>query len=128
MDVIKFVSTSWLCLELSVNREVKKYVGLKCYFELNNVAGRRFKLLQSSFNNPMTKVYFLFNKLLQRKEPLIIKLFDSQQRFIPKFAFRFIKANVIQHHKDSGNSFLPLSLDIQDQREDIKLGIGIVTC
>ena len=75
----------------------------------------------------MTEVHLLFNKLLQRKEPLIIKLFDSQ-RFMPKFALRFIKTNVIQHHKDSGNSFLPLSLDIQDQREDIKLGIGTVTC
>ena len=76
----------------------------------------------------MTEVYLLFNKLLRRKEPLIRKLFDSHQRFMPKFAFRFIKPSVIQHHKDSGNSFLPLSLDIQDQREDIKLGIGIVTC
>ena len=44
----------------------------------------------------MTEVYLLFNKLLQRKEPLIIKLFDSQQRFMPKFAFRFIKPNVIR--------------------------------
>ena len=62
----------------------------------------------------------LINKLLQRKEPLILKLFDSQQRFMSKCAFRFIKPNVIQHHKDSGNSFLPLSLDIQDQGEDIE--------
>ena len=68
----------------------------------------------------MTEVYLLFNKLLQRKEPLILKLFHLQQRFMSKCAFRFKKPNVIQHHKDSGNSFLPLSLDIQDQGEDIE--------
>ena len=69
----------------------------------------------------MTEVYLLFyqavlpcftnfNKLLQHEEALIYKLCDSQQR----------KPSVIQNHKDSGNSFSTLSLDYQDQRNDIE--------
>ena len=35
-DLIKFISTRRLCLELCVNREIKKYSGLKSYFQSEN--------------------------------------------------------------------------------------------
>ena len=58
------------------------------FFQSENFADRRFIRLQSSFNDPLTEVYLLFyqavlpcftnfNKLLQREEPLIYKLYDS---------------------------------------------------
>ena len=68
-----------------------------------------------------------FNKLLQREEPLIHKLYNSQQRFISKLASRFIKPSVIQNHKDLGNSFSTLSSDYQDLRNNIiELRTGII--
>ena len=45
--VIKFISARWLCLELCVNQELKKYSGLKCYFQSENFADRRLKRLQT---------------------------------------------------------------------------------
>ena len=59
-DIIKFISTRWLWLQLRVNRELKKYSGLKCYFRLENFADRSFKRLQTSFNDSNTEVYLLF--------------------------------------------------------------------
>ena len=84
----------------------------------------------------MTEAYLLFyqavlpcftnfNKLPQREEPLIHKLYDSQR--CSKIASRFIKQSVIQNHKYLGNSFSSLSSDYQDRRNDIELGIGIIT-
>ena len=86
--IIKFISTRWLWLELCVNGELKKYSGLKCYFLLENFSHRRFKRVKTSFNDSMTEVYLLFyqvvlpcfinfNKLLQREESLIHKLYGS---------------------------------------------------
>ena len=51
---------------------------------------------------------FYFNKLLQREEPLIRKLYDSQQSFMSKRASCFIKPSVIQNRKGLGNSFSTL--------------------
>ena len=79
----------------------------------------------------MTEVYLLFyeavllprftyfNKLLQHEEPLIYKLYDSQL-FISKLASCFIKPSVIKNRNDSENSFFRLSLDYQDQQNDIE--------
>ena len=58
--MIKFVSSRWLCLELCVNRELKKYSELKRYFRLENFADRKFKRLQTSFNDSMSEIYLLF--------------------------------------------------------------------
>ena len=41
--VIKFISTCWLCLELCINRELRKYEGLKSYFLSENFPDARFK-------------------------------------------------------------------------------------
>ena len=114
-EVIKFISTCWLCLELCVNRELKKYIGLESYFQSENFADKRFKRLQAAFNNPMTEIYLYFyqamlpcftnfNKLLQRKEPLIYKLYEAQQRFMSKLASRLIKPLSIQNRKESSSS------------------------
>ena len=58
--MIKFVSSRWLCLELCVNRELKKYSELKRYFRLENFANRKFKRLQTSFNDSISEIYLLF--------------------------------------------------------------------
>ena len=79
-EVIKFISTRWLCLELCINRELKKYEGLKSYFLSENFPDARFKRLHRSYADPMTEVYLLFhhatlpcftnfNKLLWREDP-----------------------------------------------------------
>ena len=56
-NVIKYISTLWLSLELCLNQEVEKYCGVKSFFQSKNFADRRFERLQSSFNNPVAKVY-----------------------------------------------------------------------
>ena len=81
-EVIKFVSTRWLSLELCVSRETKKYEGLKSYFLLQETRGKRFQRLHEAFINPMLEVYLLFyqpasscfiafNLFLQREQLLI---------------------------------------------------------
>ena len=70
-----------------------------------------YQVVQACFTN--------FNKLLQGEEPLIHKLCDSEQRFMPKLASRFINPSVIQNHKDLGNSFSTLSSDRQNDTEAI---------
>ena len=97
-DVIKLVSTRWFCLEMFVNREPKRFKGLKSYFLSENFPGEnRFKRLKSDYSDNMTEIYLLFyqavlpcftnfNKLLQCEEPLVYKLHKAQQRFICKLA------------------------------------------
>ena len=136
--IIKFKATCWLWLELCVNWEVKKYFELKCYFRLENFTDRRFRRLQTSFNDSMTEVELLFyqavlpsfttfNKLLQPEELLIHIPYDSQQRFMFKLTSRFIKPSVIQNYEDLGNPFFILASDYQDRWNDTELGIGIIT-
>ena len=85
----------------------------------------------------MTEAYLLFsqavlpcltkfNKIIQCEEPLIHKLYNSQQRFMSKLESRFIKPSTSQNHKDIGNSFSTLSSDDQDRRNDVKLAIWII--
>ena len=135
--IIKFISTRWLWLELCVNWELKEYSGLRCYFRLEDFADRRFRFLQTLFNESMTEAYLLFsqavlpcltkfNKIIQCEEPLIHKLYNSQQRFMSKLESRFIKPSTSQNHKDLGNSFSTLSSDDQDRRNDVKLAIWII--
>lgn len=45
-EIIKFISTRWLCLELCVNREFKKFEGIKSYFLSENFADTRCKRLR----------------------------------------------------------------------------------
>ena len=80
-DAIKLVSTRWLCLEMCVNRELKKFKGLKSYFLSENFpGGNRFKHLKNNYSDNMTEIYLLFyqavlpcftnlNKIFQREEP-----------------------------------------------------------
>ena len=41
-EAIKLISTPWLCLEMCVNRELKKYAGLRSYFMSQNFSDGRF--------------------------------------------------------------------------------------
>ena len=56
------------------------------------------------------------------------KLHEAQQRFVSKLASRFIKPLTIQNHKESKSYLAFLDTDIENQKDDINLGIGIVTC
>ena len=47
-EVIKFVSTRWLSLELCVDRELKKYEGLKSYFLSEETREKRFRRLHEA--------------------------------------------------------------------------------
>ena len=80
---MKFISTRWLCLEMCVTPELKKYEGLESYFLSASGAGDRFRRLKNAFHDSMLEIYLLsyqevlpvftaFNKYLQREEPLII--------------------------------------------------------
>ena len=84
-EIIKFISTRWLCLEICFNSELKKYEGLKSYFLTASGADDRSRRLKTPFRDPMLEIYLLFyqgvlpvfttfNKYLQREEPLIYQL------------------------------------------------------
>ncbi len=137
-EIIKFISTRWLSLELCVNRELKKYEGLKSYFLSEHFPDARFKRLQSFYNDAIAEVYLLFyqatlpcftnfNKLLQREDPLVYQLYDAQQRFMHKLASKFIKPAIIQEHKSKKLSFAKMDISTENQRDDISLGIGPIT-
>ena len=135
---MKFISTRWLCLELCINRELRKYIGLKSYFLSEQFADNRFRRLRSAYEDPMTEVYLLFyqailpvfttfNKLLQREEPLIYRLHEAQQRFMHKLASKFIKPAVIHELKSRHECFSSLDISLGNQKDDIDLGIGSLT-
>ena len=117
-----------------------KFEGLQSFFKSEEYPGdKRFEWLQDNFNDKMLEVYLLFyhvvlhcfinfNKLLQKEEPLIYTLHDAQQRFMNKLASRFVKPEVIQIHKEENISFSSLPLSFSDQKDDINLGIGFLTC
>ena len=111
-EFIKYVSTRWLFLERCVNRELKKYAGLKSYLLSEGLHDKRFKRLEESYKDPMTELYLLFfqssivtftnfNKFLQREEPLIYSIYDHIQTPMNKLASKFIKPNVIQDLKNA---------------------------
>ena len=64
-EVIKFISTRWLCLELCINRELKKYEGLKSYFLSEDFPDARFKQLRLCYDDPIIEVYLLFYQFQQ---------------------------------------------------------------
>ena len=59
-EIIKFISTRWLCLEMCVNRELKKYESLKSNFLSASGAGDRFRRLKNAFRDPRLEIYLLF--------------------------------------------------------------------
>ena len=59
-EVIKYISTRWLCSECCVNRELKKYPGLRSYFMSENEKDKRFLILNEAFFEPMTEFNLLF--------------------------------------------------------------------
>ena len=90
-----------------------------CRQDLNLFRLRLMTEVYQLFYQAVRPCFTNFNKLLQREEPLIHKLCDSQQRFMSKLASRFINPSVIQNHKDLGNSFSTLSSDRQNDIEAI---------
>ena len=123
---------------MCVNRELKKYESLKSNFLSASGAGDRFRRLKNAFRDPRLEIYLLFyqgvlpvfttfNKYLQREEPLIYQLSEAQERFMNKLAARFIKPEVFQETKSEEKPFAKLDISFQNQKEDIDLGIGILT-
>ena len=135
-EIIKFISR--LCLEMCVNRKLKKYEDLKSYFLSTSGAGDRFRCLKNAFRDLMLEIYLLFyqevlpvfttfNMYLQREEPLTYQLSEAQERFMNKLAARFIKPEVTQEIKKEEKSFAKLDISLQNQKHDINLGIAILT-
>ena len=86
----------------------------------------------------MLEVYLLFyqsalscftavNLYLQRKEPLIYLLHESQQRFMKKLSSRFISASVIQAHIFHRKSFSESDISMVNQKPDIDKAVGPLT-
>ena len=100
-EVIKYISTRWLCSERCVNRELRKYNGLRSYFLSENESDKRCLRLSGAFSNTMTEFYLMFfqaalstftnfNKFLQTEEPLIRCLHNEMQNFMNKLAEHFL--------------------------------------
>ena len=96
---------------MCVNRELKKYEGVKSYFLSALCLGDHFGPLKNGFRDPMLEIYLLFyqgnllgfttfKKYLQREEPLIYPLSEAQEHFINKLAAIFITSEVIQEIKN----------------------------
>ena len=77
-DINKLVSTRWLCLEMCLNRELKKFK-IQIFLSDKLPDDNRFKRLKSYYSDYMTEIYLLFyqavlpcftnfNKLLQHEE------------------------------------------------------------
>ena len=86
----------------------------------------------------MLEVYLLFyqsalscftavNLYLQRKQPLIYLLHESQQRFMKKLSSRFISASVIQAHIFHRKSFSESDISMVNQKPDIDKAVGPLT-
>ena len=137
-EEIKFVSTRWLSYDLCVNREFKKYEGLKSYFLSEETRNKRFQRLHEALSNPMLEVYLLFYQstlscftafklFLQREQLLIYLLHESEQRFMKKLASRFISASVIQTYTPQGKSFSESDISMANQKPDIDVAVGPLT-
>ena len=111
-EVIRYASTSWLCLERCVNRELQKYVALESYFKAKRLSDVRFKRLEAAFNNSLAELYLLFyqavipvfttfNKMLQSEEPLIYFLYKCQKSFMNKPALKFVKPDITRTLKET---------------------------
>ena len=86
----------------------------------------------------MLEMYLLFyqsalscftavNLYLQRKQPLIYLLHESQQRFMKKLSSRFISASVIQAHIFHRKSFSESDISMVNQKPDIDKAVGPLT-
>ena len=125
-------------LGMYVNCELKKCEGLKSYFLSASGAGDYFRLLKNAFCDPMLEIYLpfylgvlpvftTFNKYLQREEPFIYQLSEDQELFMNKLTAIFIKSKVIQEIKSEEKSFAKFDISLQNQKDNIDLGIGILT-
>ena len=72
-------------------------------------------------------IFTTLNKYLQKEEPLIYQLSEAQERFMNKSAARFIKPDVIQEIKNGEKFFVKVDISLQNQKNDIDFGIGILT-
>ena len=65
-----------------------------------------------------------FKLFLQREQPLIYLLHESQQRFMKKLASRFISASVIQTYTPQGKSSSEPDISIANRKPDINITGG----
>ena len=121
-----------------VNRELKKYSGLKFYFLSEGLHDKRFRRLVESYKDPMTKLHILFfqsriitftnfNEFLQREESLVCSICDHMQTFMKKLSNKFIQSNVFQELKNAKKSFIMLDISLERQNDDNDLFIGFIT-
>ena len=137
-EIIKYISTRWLCTEKCINRELNKFDGLRSYFLSENERNERFTRLRDAFSNPMTELYMMFfkavlpaftnfNKFLQTEEPLIHCLHEQMQSFLHKLASKFVKHDVIQQTKQNDISLTKLDITLVNQKDDEDLTVGLLT-
>ena len=62
------------------------------------------------------------------KRPPLYKPNQTQQVFMCKLASHFIKASIIQQHKEESKLFSALSVSPDNQKDDIDLRVVIMTC
>ena len=79
------------------------------------------------FYQGVLPVFTTFNKYLQREEPLIYQLSEAKECFMNKLTARFIKPEVIQKIRNEKKSLAKLDISLQNQKDNIDLGIGILT-
>ena len=105
-EIIRLVSTRWLCLEIAVNRTLKLYEGLVSMFASESENTPRFVRLSKAFADPMTEINLLFfnsafptfttfNKFLQREDPCIQWVYQYMKDVIKSVFGKFLKASSI---------------------------------
>lgn len=135
LEIIRYVSTRWLCLEMAVNRMLKLYDGLVSMFKSESENTPRFLRLQKAFSDPMTEIHLLFyssafpsfttfNKFLQREDPCVQWVYGYITDLLKVVMGKFLKPTVIR------SSTQLQAIDVMDddsQQPDNSLSIGIVT-
>lgn len=134
-EILRYVSTRWLSLELVVQRILKLYNGLVSMFMSESESTPRFKRLQEAFSNPLTEIHLLFfnsalscfttfNKFLQRNDPCIQWVYDYMVDLLRVVLGKFLTPGALR-----GSSQLSLIdfLNEDLQQPDSSLSIGFIT-
>lgn len=117
-EVMKYISSRWLCAEHCINQELKKHTGLRSYFLTESEKDKRFLRFNGAFSINVTEFYLIFfqailptftnfDKLLQTEEPLIWCLQEERQPFMNKLVPKFVKSEIMHKLKDYNLLYYP---------------------
>ena len=74
------------------------------------------------FYQEVLPIFTTFNKYLQREEPLIYQLAETEERFMNKLEGGFINPEIIQEMKNEEKFLAKLDISLQNPKDDIDLG------